>query len=59
MDQLEAALDAAQAKHQNSIWWDDAETNQRVEILCTYGRYLVDYLNNELTMPIESRWNGH
>ena len=59
VDKLEAALATARADGEDSIVWRDEAKPEGVRITCTYGKYLVDFLNAELTTPLASRWQGH
>lgn len=50
VDRLERELGAATGE---SIQFNDPETDQTVEVLCTYGRFLVGYLNYQLTLSLD------
>lgn len=56
VDRLERELGAATGE---SIQFNDPETDQTVEVLCTYGRFLLGYLNEQLTLPLDERQHAH
>ena len=56
VDRLERELDEAT---DDRIQFHDPETGQTVPILCAYGRHLVTYLNEQLTLPLAERQHAN
>lgn len=56
VDRLERELKAATG---DTIHFYDHDTRQRVSIQVRYGLYLVDYLNEQLSIPLDERQHAN